>query len=339
LSCWAARSVSGARNWRSASSPAWVASRRVSRPVAVSSTTFLRRSSAWGCRATSPFRVPDAFGSEAGRRVFVEQVDITDRTSFLEIGSRYKITGIVHLAAALGGHGPIDNARSAVEGLLNVLQAACDWGVARVGVASTIGVYGGAAGESPLREDTPLPLTAGHVIPAFKKIGEVLADYIADATGVEVLNYRISAAWGPLGRTASPFFTAPALVHAAVRGTSPDLSGLRSPAYADDGLDLCYVKDCGRAIALLQLAEQLSYRTYNVAAGRATTNKELVGAIKKVVPDAQIELPAGRDPNGPGHDTYLDIRRIRQDTGYQPAYPTERAVADYVGWLRAGNER
>lgn len=50
-------------------------------------------------------------------------------------------------------------------------------------------------------------------------------------------------------------------MHAAVRGTPPDLSALHTPAHADDGTDLCYVKDCGRAIALLQLSEQLSYGT------------------------------------------------------------------------------
>ena len=36
---------------------------------------------------------------------------------------------------------------------------------------------------------------------------------------------------------------------------------------------------------------------------------------------------------------YLNITRLRQDTGYEPAYDTGRAVADYVAWLRAGNER
>jgi UDP-glucose 4-epimerase len=50
-------------------------------------------------------------------------------------------------------------------------------------------------------------------------------------------------------------------------------------------------------------------------------------------------LPAGRDPNGLGRDIYLDITRLHQDTGYRPAYDTERAVADYINWLRAGNER
>ena len=205
----------------------------------------------------------------------------------------------------------------------------------RVGVASTIGVYGGVTAEGPVGEDTPLPMTSGHVIPAFKKIGELLTDYLAGAAGIDVVNYRISAIWGPLGRAAGPFFPAPQLVHAAARGTAPDLSSLRFPVYAEDSIDLCYVKDCGRAIALLQLADQLSHRTYNVASGRATTNAEVIAAIKKVVPDARIELPTG----GTGQRWYLDITRIQQDTGYRPAYDTERAAADYIAWLRAGNER
>jgi UDP-glucose 4-epimerase len=132
------------------------------------------------------------------------------------------------------------------------------------------------------------------------------------------------------------FLAAPQLVHGAVHGTEPDF---KAPAYADDGMDMIYVKDCGRAIALLQLADQLNYRTYNVAAGQSTTNRALLSAIKHVVPGTRIELPDGRNPAAPEHNLYLDITRIHQDTGFQPAYDTERAVADYVAWLRAGNER
>jgi UDP-glucose 4-epimerase len=287
--------------------------------------------------------VSGALADEVGRRVFVEQADVAELTALLEVGSRHKITGVVHLAGSMpwppGAHEPVDGTRRALGGLLNVFQAACDWGVARVGVASTIGVYGGVAGDPPYREDMPLPMTSGHVIPAFKKIGELLTDYLGGVTGVEMVNYRIGAIWGPLGRAASPFFAAPQLVHAAVRGTPPDLSALHLPVYAGDGIDLCYVKDCGRALALLQLSERLSYRTYNVANGRAVSNGELAAAIKKVIPDAQVDLPVGRGPSGLARDSYLDISRIREDTGYQPAYDTERAVADYIGWLRAGNER
>lgn len=287
--------------------------------------------------------VPDAFAADVGRRVFVEQADITDQQALLEIGKRHKVTGIVHLAGSMpwppGGPEPIDGARRAIDTLLNVFQAAADWEVPRVGIASTIGVYGGVAGAAPYREDMPLPMTAGHVIPAFKKIGEMLADYIGGAAGLELVNYRIAGIWGPGGRASSMFFAAPQLIHAAARGTAPDLSGLHSPAYADDGIDLCYVKDCGRGMALLQLAERLNHRTYNVAAGRSTSYADLAAAIAKVVPGAQTGLRAGRDPSRPDQDIFLDITRIHADTGYQPAYDTERAAAEYIGWLRAGHER
>jgi UDP-glucose 4-epimerase len=274
-----------------------------------------------------------------GAQVVVEQADITDLTALLDVGTRHKITGIVHLAGSVpwppSADPPIDGARKAVGGLLNVIEAAQVWGVARVGVASTIGVYGGITAGGPLSEDMPLPMTSSHVIPTFKMIGELLADHLAGSTGIDVVNYRIAAIWGPLGRAASPFVPVPQLVHAAVRGTAPDLSLLRFPPYAEDSVDLCYVKDCGRAIALLQLADRLSHRTYNVASGRATTNAEVAAAIRKVVPDARIELPTG----GTGRRSYLDITRIQQDTGYRPAYDTEHAIADYIAWLRAGNER
>jgi len=274
----------------------------------------------------------------ADTQVAVERADVADLAALLDVGARHKITGIVHLAGSMpwppSSDQPIEASRKAIGGLLNVLQAALDWGVQRVGIASTIGVYGGLTGDGPFSEDMPLLMASFHVIPAFKKIGELLGDYLAGATGIDIVNYRISATWGPGGHD-DPFFPAPELVRAAARGTAPDLSRLRFPAHAEDSIDLCYVKDTGRAIALLQLADQLSHRTYNVASGRATTNAEVIAAIKTVVPDAQVDLPAG----GTGQHNYLDITRLRQDTGYQPGYDTERAAADYIAWLRAGNDR
>ncbi|MGH3257531.1 MAG: NAD-dependent epimerase/dehydratase family protein [Streptosporangiaceae bacterium] len=286
--------------------------------------------------------LPDDLAGQAGRRVFTERADVTDQAALLEIGTRYQITGVVHLAGSVpwppGAAEPVDGARMAIGSLLNVVQAAQAWQVPRVAIASTIGVYGGTTAESPLREDVPLPMAAGHVIPAFKKIGELLSDYLAGATGIEIISLRISP-WGPGGNPMSPFTAAPQLVHAGARGTAPDFSALRSPAYADDGFDMCYVKDCARAIALLQLAPRLPHRTYNIASGQVMTNREVAAAVFRLVPDARIELPEGRSPAGSGQGICLDISSLRQDTGYQPAYDTQSAVADYLAWLRAGHRR
>jgi UDP-glucose 4-epimerase len=270
--------------------------------------------------------------------VAVERGDVTDLASLRDIGRRYPVTGVLHLAgyhAWLPGPGPaVPATRAALDGLLNVIEAADGWGVRRVGVASTIGVYSGVTATGPLREDLPLPLTAPHPIPRSKKITELLAEQLAGTTGMEIVNYRISGTWGPLGHE-DPFFAAPALVHAAARGTAPDLSGLAVPPHADDSLDLCYVKDTGRALALLQLAGHLQHRTYNIGSGRTTSNAQVIAAIRAVVPDAAIELPT----RGAAPAPYLDLSRITSDTGYRPEFDTGRAAADYLDWLRAGHAR
>jgi len=269
--------------------------------------------------------------------VTAERGDVSDLKSLREIGSRYTISGIVHLAG-YDRAGPVqpavDGARKVLNGLFNVVEVAQEWGVQRIAMASSIGVYGGLRVDGALREDMPVLLSAAHPIPRYKKINELLGEQLAESSGVQIINLRISGTWGPLGHE-DPFFAAPALIHAAAAGTVPDLTGILIPVHSDDALDLTYVKDTGRAIALLQLAEILNHRTYNVGSGRATTNSEIVTAIKTVVPGFDVELPVGstRPTN------WLDITRIQKDTGYQPKYDTESAASDYLKWLKAGNTR
>lgn len=208
----------------------------------------------------------------------------------------------------------------------------------RVCIASSVGVYLGVH-ETPFHEDLSLGLATVEPIPVFKKSAELFAALVADSEDFEVVSLRLSTIWGPLGPEESPFFAVPHLVHAAVKGEAPDLSPPRPPAYAEDGFDLCYVKDSARGIALLQLAEGLSHSTYNVADGRVTKNRDVVDVIRAALPSATIDLPPGRDPDGPGQDTFLDITRIHQDTGYQPEYGIKRGMADFVDWLQAGHER
>src|SRR5262249_41941515 len=154
-------------------------------------------------------------------------------------------------------------------------------------------------------------------IPAFKKAAESFAALIGASAGFEAVSLRIGSIWGPLGVPDNPFTPLPRLVSAAVRGEDPDLTPPRPPAYAEDGTDLCYVKDCGRAIALLMLAQPLNHRIYNVSSGRLVRYGEVVAAINTVVPGANITLPDGRNPDRPPGN-YLDITRLREDTGFGP---------------------
>ena len=278
--------------------------------------------------------VPDYL---AGLPVVSEQADVTDLDALRAVGARHRITGIVHLAgypAPRGSIGGVEATEDLFRGFVNIVRVASEWDVRRIGLASTLGVYSGVQHVGPLTEDMPVLLTGSHPIPRWKKIGELLGEQLAEATGIEIINLRISGTWGPVGHE-DPFFAAPALIHAAASRSPLDLSGLLVQPHLGDGLDLCYVKDTGRAIALLQVTEHLRYNTYNVASGRLTTNADVIDAIRSLQPGLNLELPQGA--TRPGNP--LDITRLHDDTGYQPEYDTARAAADYIAWLRAGNSR
>lgn len=278
-------------------------------------------------------RNPDFIAADVGRRIFVEQLDATDLAAFQAVAAKHPITGVIHLSGTGSApHDTFEDVRANNDGLLNALHVGRDLGV-RVSQASSVGVYAGLR-DVPLTEDLNTPLTAGHPIEAYKKQAEVIASYVAAREGIDYVNLRISGIYGPGYRSMNNIPSK--FVHAAVKGEQVDLS--RGPIYAEDGGDLCDARDCGRAIALLQLADGLIHRTYNVGWGRSTTNGALRTAVKSVVPEFDVELEAGFNPKGPGTANYLDITRINTDTGYSPAYTLEESMAHYVGWLRAGHE-
>lgn len=82
-----------------------------------------------------------------------------------------------------------------------------------------------------------------------------------------------------------------------------------------------------------------SLRICHVAAGHLTTYQDLADAVAAALPGTRLDLPQGHDEQLALPRTWLDVTRLRDDTGYQPGYDTRSAVADYVAWLQAGNER
>jgi UDP-glucose 4-epimerase len=277
-------------------------------------------------------RRPGFLAAELGKRAFIESCDLNDRDAVLDLGRRHTITGIVHLAeGGIGIPSLAEEVQLSAAPLMNVLHAARAWGVGRVTVASAIGVYLDA-GESPLREDIPLPLTATHPIELMKKTSELLCSFIAARADFEIVSLRLCALYGPLYQNMSSLAVPAKLVHAALNGTKAEFEPPYRP-HAEDGADWSYVTDCARAIALLQVAEHLEHRVYNVGSGYPTKNVDFVSAIGKALPGADIALPEG----GPGQDVYFDITRLREATGFEPEYDVESGIAEYVDWLRSGN--
>jgi UDP-glucose 4-epimerase len=281
------------------------------------------------------WREPSFIKAENHKRVQIEKVDVTDRDGLMALGKKYQIDRIAHLAVpGLGALGPVYDLRTNITGLTHVLEAALEWRVKRLTLASSVAVYAGLP-KGPFVEDALLPIASGNPTETFKKAWEILALHFASRTGLEIISMRLAGIWGPLYHSMANLPSR--LTHAAVKGTDPDLASSRGGVpFAEDSGDMCYVKDCAQGIQLLTLTEQLPHNIYNVGSGRATTNGELLAAVKRAVPTCTLEIKAGRSPRW-RQDVYMDISRIKADTGYEPRYTVETGGQDYVAWLRAGN--
>jgi UDP-glucose 4-epimerase len=273
-------------------------------------------------------REPDFLAAEMGKRAFVEQLDVTDAEALMTLGKRYRFTGIAHLAApGLGALGPADDYKLNTAGLINVLQAAEAWGVKRVGLASSIGVYAGVK-QGPFREDQPLRMIGEGHVEAYKKLFELLGSHYATRTGLNVAVLRIAGIYGPLDHNL--FNVVTRFLHLALGREVPNWPG---QLYEEDANDLCYVRDCARGIALLMTAEKLNHQCYNVASGVPSNVGQVAALVQARLPGARLPLTPGRGPNYRLNASMV-IDRVAADTGYKPQFTLEQSVDDFLSWLQ-----
>src|SRR5437016_3476694 len=267
------------------------------------------------------------------RHAFVEPADSTSIADLRRIGEKHKIDGIVNVAGGFAsGEGPLRGLRGYFDMLNATFQVAQEWKVKRVTFSSTGGMYLGLSGT--VDENHPIALQSMFPILAYQKIVEVAAEQFAKKTSINAICVRLMGMFGPfdgaqLGLPAR-------LVHAAVSGRPPSFEDVFF-GNADDAVDLLYIKDMARAVALLQIAEKPQYDVYNIASSKVTPNRELVDAVKRVVPNFKVDLPPGHFPFPPL--PLPGTKRLQADTGFSPKFDTQSAIRHYIDWLRAGNPK
>ncbi len=266
-------------------------------------------------------------------RVIIEPANSTSIADLRKIGEKHKVDGIVNVAGGFAsGDGPVRGLKGYFDMLDATFRVAQEWKVKRVTFSSTGGIYIGLQGT--VSEETPVFLQSPFPILAYQKIVEAAAEQFAKKAGISTICVRLMGMYGPFD--GNQLGLAPRLVHAAVSGKPVNLENVFFGNAEDTG-DLCYIKDLARAIALVHTAEKLQYEVYNIGSGKFVPNKELVDAVKSVVPSFKVELPQGHFPFPPM--PLMETKRLQEDTGFVPKFDTQSAVRDYVGWLRAGNPK
>ena len=262
--------------------------------------------------------------------------DIRDLPHLIQVVREHQADAIIHTAGLIGARveeEPYTGLQINLGGTINVLETARVLGLRRVVFASTEGVYDRAYAMDPA---TPLAETSPYgynpLYGASKIANEFIGMAYADRFKLDFVALRFSAVFGPGtfvgGSTAGQF------MHDLI-GAAVEQRPLRVQPWPA-GREYTYAKDIARAVEAACFAEGLRYRVFNVGPGRVYRLEEIVAAVRRVEPGADISI--GGPPNEglarSLRNSPYDVTRAREDLGWSAEYDLEAAFREYAAWLR-----
>lgn len=267
--------------------------------------------------------------------------DIEDPWSLAAALTEVKPEFIVHFAtvkpwqidAAYTQPKPMMGVRNLMLGTANVLEAARVFGVGRIVMASTKGVYADFIGDygAPTFKRVPesYPCEPSTMYGLGKLTGERLAAYYHDTFGLDVVSFRFATTYGPFKR--GPAEHPPGLISRALAGDEVEL------AVAPGALDVAkddylYNRDIGRAVVRACEAGTLGQLVYNIGTGRGRTMRDVLAALNTVAPGNKVRLTVGEDVPSKGGVSGLfgifDTSAAQRDLGFEAAYDLAAGVAE-----------
>ena len=260
-------------------------------------------------------------------------VDVTDTHRVRDVLRAARPDAVYHLAALShvgeSWGAPESVFRVNAEGTLSVLRACADVGVERVLVVGSADEYGVVdPGEMPITEEAAVrPITPYG---ASKAAADVLALQTFLGDGLGTLRVRAFNHTGPGQRST---MVVPGL---AARIAAAERDGTRqiSIGNLDVVRDMTDVRDVVRAYRLL-VERGTPGDAYNVCSGRGVSVRDVAEAML-ALSDTSLELVIDPDLVRP-----VDVPRLvgspaklRAATGWEPAIPLERTLADVLDAAR-----
>jgi UDP-glucose 4-epimerase len=234
---------------------------------------------------------------------------------------------VVHLAAMADvdevAKEPARTDRVNTHGTHVLLEAARATGVQRFVYASTIWVYGDAAGPEAVDEETPLGLPR-HFYTATKIAGEMYTASYGELYGLEWTILRFGIPYGPRAR---PTAVVPAFTAKALAGQPLTIAG--------DGTQsrrFVYVEDLADGVAL-SLVPAAANRIYNLVGHENTSVRAIARTIRDIVGDVNIVHVEGRTADLRGGN--ISGERALQELGWEPTTSFADGVRGYVDWVTA----
>jgi UDP-glucose 4-epimerase len=261
--------------------------------------------------------------------------DMMDLPAIISAIRDHACDRIVHLAAFLGEEvqrRPYSGVRLNFMGTVNVFEAARLEKVSRVIFPSSGTVYLGSIGEGLKKIDENIPINPPSVYAATKASCEFMGQAYAKRYGFEFICLRyVGGLYGPspAALKATREIAIQEMIRAAVKGQAAKIKWPYGPA------EILYGKDAAKATALAALKDNFKDRLFHIGNGHMVSGDDIVKAIRKKFPGSEIDIVKGDNPMPyPESRLASDFSRAKDQLGYEPDYPIDRAVEDYGATLK-----
>jgi len=242
---------------------------------------------------------------------------------------------IIHLAAFLGEEvqrRPYSGVRLNFMGTVNVFEAARLEKVSRVVFPSSGTVYLGSLGEGLTKIDESIAMNPPSVYAATKASCEFMGRAYAKRYGLEFICLRyVGGLYGPSPALlkATREIAIQEMIRAAVKGESAKINWPYGPT------EILYGRDAAKGTVLAVLKEKFKDTLFHIGNGQMVGGDDIVDAIRKQFPASRIELVKSSSPMPyPESRLASDFTRAKEQLGYEPDYPIDKAVADYAATLK-----
>jgi nucleoside-diphosphate-sugar epimerase len=279
-------------------------------------------------------RLLNAVGVDTSKVTLIRG-DMMDLPAIISVLRDHDCDRIIHLAAFLGEEvqrRPYSGVRLNFMGTVNVFEAARLEKVTRVIFPSSGTVYLGSLGEGLKQIDESIPMNPPSVYAATKASCEFMGRAYARRYGFEFICLRYTGGLygpSPAALKATREIAIQQMIRAAVKGEEAKIAWPYGPG------EILYGKDAAKGTVLAILKDQFKDTLFHIGNGDMLSGDDIIAAVRKKFPGSNIEIVKASNPM-PYPDSRLssDFSRAKEQLGYEPDYPIEKAVEDYGATLK-----
>ncbi|WP_413533366.1 NAD-dependent epimerase/dehydratase family protein [Empedobacter brevis] len=267
--------------------------------------------------------------SKHEEKMIFYRMNLEDKEALSQLFKKYSFDTVVNLAAQAGVRYSIENpdayGQSNLVGFLNILECCRNYKVKKLLYASSSSIYGNSSDvpfSTDQNVDHPISLYA-----ATKKANELMAHAYSHLYNFQTIGLRFFTVYGPWGRPDMAMF----LFTDAILNHQP----LKVFNHGDLSRDFTYIDDIIQGIEKILENETIkeNYQLYNIGNSKPVQLMDFIKEVENSTGEKAI-LEMYPMQAGDVNQTWADVQDLKDKFGYNPNYPVDKGVYNFVQWYR-----